>query len=264
MTRPAAARQRSDAASPTPARRAVQAPSATAGLRRSGTPSPSRAPVDRVPEASGGPGGTLADAAGRPVAGRHAAPIPLAETGVLAGWLAVGRAASRRRPDHRRARARRRRPPLRWGTLHGTARRVPWAREPQQWSPSSTTGRRRLPGTRGIDPLANVAGEPRDSVNFDGADPDLVGDAPDGVDEKRPSAGRLTRSRSWPGRSRRCHRWRVHEGAHAVRQAGRAVPGRPGTAREVRRGAAIPPNVHVGTARQGAVGKDASHRGPHP
>src|ERR1700749_4970759 len=41
-----------------------------------------------VPEAAGGEGGDLADALGvlRP-AGHHARPLPLAETGVLAGWL---------------------------------------------------------------------------------------------------------------------------------------------------------------------------------
>ena len=41
-----------------------------------------------VPEAAGGAGGTVADGvAVLGVAGRHAAPIPLAETGLLAGWL---------------------------------------------------------------------------------------------------------------------------------------------------------------------------------
>jgi acyl-CoA dehydrogenase len=42
-----------------------------------------------VSEAAGGTGGTLADAmAVLRCAGRHAAPVPLAETGVLGGWLA--------------------------------------------------------------------------------------------------------------------------------------------------------------------------------
>jgi acyl-CoA dehydrogenase len=44
-----------------------------------------------VPEEGGGSGGTLADAADLlRVAGAHAAPIPLAETGMLAGWLLAG------------------------------------------------------------------------------------------------------------------------------------------------------------------------------
>ena len=41
-----------------------------------------------VPETAGGAGGTLEDAlAVLQIAGAHAAPIPLAETGILAGWL---------------------------------------------------------------------------------------------------------------------------------------------------------------------------------
>src|ERR1700722_5936541 len=41
-----------------------------------------------VPEAAGGEGGDLADAlAVLRVAGYHGLPLPLAETGVLAGWL---------------------------------------------------------------------------------------------------------------------------------------------------------------------------------
>src|SRR5207302_4011850 len=43
-----------------------------------------------IPESSGGSGGSLADAMAvlRGV-GRHAAPVPVAETAVLAGWLAA-------------------------------------------------------------------------------------------------------------------------------------------------------------------------------
>src|SRR5262249_32261361 len=41
-----------------------------------------------VPENAGGAGGSIADAvAVLGVAGRYAAPVPLAETGLLAGWL---------------------------------------------------------------------------------------------------------------------------------------------------------------------------------
>ena len=47
-----------------------------------------------MPEAAGGSGGTLADAlAVLRIAGRHAAAVPLAETGVLGGWLLAGRRA---------------------------------------------------------------------------------------------------------------------------------------------------------------------------
>src|ERR1700735_2766355 len=41
-----------------------------------------------VPESAGGAGGSVADAvAVLGVAGRHAVPLPLAETGLLSGWL---------------------------------------------------------------------------------------------------------------------------------------------------------------------------------
>lgn len=44
-----------------------------------------------VPVDAGGSGGTLADAAAiLRCVGRHAAPVPVAETGVLAGWLLAG------------------------------------------------------------------------------------------------------------------------------------------------------------------------------
>src|SRR4029077_4450400 len=44
-----------------------------------------------IPEAAGGGGGALPDAlAVLRIAGRYAAPIPLAETGLLAGWLLAG------------------------------------------------------------------------------------------------------------------------------------------------------------------------------
>jgi len=44
-----------------------------------------------VPEAVGGVGGTVADAIEVVrCAGAHGAPVPLAETGVLAGWLLAG------------------------------------------------------------------------------------------------------------------------------------------------------------------------------
>jgi acyl-CoA dehydrogenase len=47
-------------------------------------------PLVGVPEAAGGAGGSLSDAAAvLRVAARHAAPVPLAET-MLAGWLLAG------------------------------------------------------------------------------------------------------------------------------------------------------------------------------
>src|ERR1700728_3128949 len=58
------------------------APQAWAAVAEAGLPWIS------VPEAAGGEGGDLADAlGGLPLGGYHGLALPLAETGVLAGWL---------------------------------------------------------------------------------------------------------------------------------------------------------------------------------
>ena len=83
-----------------------------------------------VPEAAGGSGGDLADVGALRVAGRHAGPVPLAETGMLGGWLLAGTGleipdgAVTVVPEH----GHRDDLELRGGALHGTAHRVPWAR----------------------------------------------------------------------------------------------------------------------------------------
>ena len=83
-----------------------------------------------VPEAAGGSGGTLADAIEvLRIAGRHAVPLPLAETGMLGGWLLAG--AGLEIPDGAVTvvpGTKRDDLVLRDGVLHGTAHRVPWAR----------------------------------------------------------------------------------------------------------------------------------------
>jgi acyl-CoA dehydrogenase len=139
-----------------------------------------------IPEAAGGVGGTLGDAiAVLYVAGRHATPIPLAETGVLAGWLLaesglpVGEgplSVVPGRPDDDLR--------LDGGTLHGTAHRVPWGRSVDRVvaivgdrvvavQPARATG---------IEELTNLAGEPRDTLTFDGVAVEEVAAAPAGVD----------------------------------------------------------------------------------
>ncbi|QKW35349.1 acyl-CoA dehydrogenase [Actinomadura sp. NAK00032] len=113
-----------------------------------------------VPEEAGGSGGTLADAATvLRAAGYHAAPVPLAETGWLAGRLlaeaglpvpaGILTAAS--------------------GTLSGTLRRVPWARDADRivvlaGGVVAVVDPARARITEG----ANVAGEPRDDVDLSG------------------------------------------------------------------------------------------------
>src|SRR5262245_42238714 len=82
-----------------------------------------------VPESAGGAGGTLVGAvAVLGVAGRHAAPIPVAETGLLSGWLlssaglGVGQGPTTVVPGRREDDLR-----FEHGTLRGRAHRVPWA-----------------------------------------------------------------------------------------------------------------------------------------
>ena len=138
-----------------------------------------------VPEHAGGAGGTVADAvAVLGVAGRHAAPIPLAETGLLAGWLlAAGGLPVGERPntvvpgrpeDDLR---------LDRGRLTGTGHRVPWARAVDRIVALVDGQVVAVPATAAtIDRVANLAGEPRDTVTFAGAEVDEIAPAPRGVD----------------------------------------------------------------------------------
>jgi len=138
-----------------------------------------------VPEAAGGAGGTVADGvAVLGVAGRHAAPVPLAESGLLAGWLLAsgglpippgpatvvpGNSGDDLRLDGNR--------------LQGRASRVPWARRAERIV-ALVDGRvvAVSPERARIEPVPNLAGEPRDTVVFDDAEVDEIGDAPEGVD----------------------------------------------------------------------------------
>jgi len=132
-------------------------------------------------------GGSLVDAlAVLRVAGRYAAPIPLAETGLLAGWLlaASGLPAAEGpltvvpgRPDDTLT--------LVGDRLSGVAHRVPWGRAVNQvvalmeeagaWFVAA------VPRTGfTVEARANLAGEPRDTITFDG--PARVAPAAHGVD----------------------------------------------------------------------------------
>ena len=133
-----------------------------------------------VPEQAGGSGGTLADACEvLRAAGAHAAPIPLAETGILGGWLlaeaglalpegpvsvvpgAAGDTLSATVAGDGSV------------TLDGNATRVPWAAKAERVVAlvSTPDGERvvSIPGGAGIrEPATNLAGEPRDTLRFDG------------------------------------------------------------------------------------------------
>jgi acyl-CoA dehydrogenase len=152
-----------------------------------------------VPEAAGGVGGTLSDAiAVMQVAGRYAAPIPLAETGFLAGWLlaecgleigegplsvAPGRPEDDLRIDGDR--------------LSGSLHRVPWGRSVERVV--AIVGDRVVVVTPAqasrVDTLTNVAGEPRDTLHFDDVTPAAVVGAPGTVSADRLRLrGALTRA----------------------------------------------------------------------
>jgi len=142
-----------------------------------------------VPEEAGGEGGALADAlAVLRLAGYHALPLPLAETGVLAGWLlaASGLQASRVPTTVVSG------PDLVWsaGTVRGSARYVAWGRAAehvvvlaQATGDNAAAGAAADAVTDGpvvavfavadlrVEPHVNLAGEPRDTVYFDGAAP---------------------------------------------------------------------------------------------
>jgi acyl-CoA dehydrogenase len=131
-------------------------------------------PLVSVPEEAGGVGGTVADAlAVLRIAGRHAAPVPMAETGMLAGWL-LASAALRvtdgpatvvpGTPADTVA--------LVGATLTGVAYEVPWARRARSLVVLVEDGdacRVALvdPGAARVEPAVNLAGEPRDCVHFD-------------------------------------------------------------------------------------------------
>jgi acyl-CoA dehydrogenase len=151
-----------------------------------------------VPEEAGGEGGDLADAlAVLRLAGYHALPLPLAETGVLAGWLLATSGLRAARVPTTVASG----PDLAWsaGTVRGAARHVAWGRAAEHVVVLA-------PATDGavvavfnsadlrVEPHVNVAGEPRDTMYFDGAAPLASAPAGPGVSaETLHPRGALTR-----------------------------------------------------------------------
>ncbi len=145
------------------------------------------APWISVPEAAGGSGGTLADAvAVLRLTGRWAAPVPVAETGLLGGWLlAAGgielpdgpvTVVPGRPSDELR---------LTGDTLSGRVERVPWARASARIV-ALVDGRIVAvdPTANGvaIETVRNVAGEPRETVTFHDVTVAANVAAPEGVD----------------------------------------------------------------------------------
>lgn len=153
-----------------------------------------------LPEAAGGSGGTLLDAAEVVrIAGANAAPIPLAETAMLGGWLLAE--GGLELPDgpvtaipssgdgHLQAALHARSEDDGSVTLDGVATRVPWAGRADRIAAVVTVDGRELivaidPETTMVEPATNLAGEPRPTVVFDGVRvaPERVAEAGDGAD----------------------------------------------------------------------------------
>jgi len=133
-------------------------------------------PEALVPEDAGGPGLEIPEALSLLVsAGRHAAPVPLAET-MLAGWLLAAARLPRPAgpltiaPVREGEEIAARRDGARW-RLEGAARRVPWAARSAGIAVLARSGEGSVvalvaPADCRITPGANVAGEPREDVEF--------------------------------------------------------------------------------------------------
>ncbi len=144
-----------------------------------------------VPEKLGGAGGGVADAVQLlRAAGAHAAPVPLAEAGLVGGWLLAS--AGLALPDGVRTVL----PPdatlrLDGDRLFGTAPAVAWGHRAEHVvglidgvvvlapGPAAPSGGPAV--SRGV----NLADEPRDTVVFDGVPVIAHADAPDGITEQR-------------------------------------------------------------------------------
>ncbi len=134
-------------------------------------------------EEAGGSGGTLLDALEvLRLVGYHAAPIPVAETGMLGGWLLAS--AGLELPEGIVTVA----PDASGlsinadGTITGSAAMVPWGRSAERLAFVADGKVASVDPTAGsIVEQTSLAGEPRDTVTFDGAAADIAA-APDGVD----------------------------------------------------------------------------------
>jgi acyl-CoA dehydrogenase len=141
-----------------------------------------------VPEHAGGVGGSVAEAcAVLEQVGRYAAPLPVAETGLLAGWLLT--AAGLPVPTGPATTAPAHDLTFRSGALVGRVPRVPWARRAARvvfLVDDGDSGGCHIvavdPASARIEPGTNLAGEPRDTVHLDRVVPDEAAPARPGVD----------------------------------------------------------------------------------
>jgi acyl-CoA dehydrogenase len=131
------------------------------------------------------------------VAGRHAVPLPLAETGVLAGWLLSGAGLSVDPGAATVASG----TGLSWDgrTATGSASNVAWGSAAERIVTLLSGGDAPIvatfaPSDLRIERHTDLAGEPRDTVHFDGVTPLASAPAAPGVDaESLAHRGALTR-----------------------------------------------------------------------
>lgn len=149
-----------------------------------------------IPEEAGGSGGSLSDAhTVLRAVGRFAAPVPAAETSVLAGWLLarvgleIPKAPLTIAVGHTQDAVALRHDGGRGWTLSGELHRVPWARASARVvliaSVEGADHVVSLPSERvAIEDVTNLAGEPRETIRFDriSVAADEVAVAPDDVD----------------------------------------------------------------------------------
>jgi acyl-CoA dehydrogenase len=143
-----------------------------------------------VPEELGGAGGTIADAVQLlRAAGAHAVPVPLAEAGLVGGWLLAS--AGLALPEGVRTVV----PPaatlrLDGGRLFGTAPAVAWGHRAEhvvalvEGVVVVAPGPAAPSGGPAVKRGANLADEPRDTVVFDGVPVVARADAPSEVTEQ--------------------------------------------------------------------------------
>lgn len=159
-----------------------------------------------VPESAGGAGGSVAEAcAVLEAAGAAAAPVPVAETGLLAGRLLA--AAGLTLPDG----------PLTTGAgtvtlqdgaLAGGLARVPWASAATRIAvladgPDGPVVAVVDPAAATISPGHNLAGEPRATVDLDGVVPETIAPATADAREQLANRGALARAAQIAGAARR-------------------------------------------------------------
>jgi acyl-CoA dehydrogenase len=158
-----------------------------------------------VPESAGGSGGDVMDACTLlRLAGRHAVPLPLAEGGLLGGWLLAvaglqlpGGPVTVAVPSAADSLV------LEGGKVSGTLARVPWGARAEvvvavvAAGPLPSDGTRVValdPALASVEPGHNVAGEPRDRLTWDGAAPGQVGTPDHDVARELALRGALSRA----------------------------------------------------------------------